>query len=128
MTLATLQLLAQQTISTITPATGPTGAAPPPWFVALSNYGPIVLIVLFFWFFVSGSKRKQDRERKDLLGNLKKGDRIRLIGGEYGAVVDIKDARVLVKVDETSNTKIWYAREAVASVEVEEKEKVGGGQ
>lgn len=100
--------------------TGPTttgGTPPPDWYVALINWGPIVLLIVVFFVFMNGSKRKQERERANLLDNLKKGDKVRLIGGEYGAVVETRDGRVLVKVDEGSNTKIWYAKEAVASVE-----------
>jgi hypothetical protein len=36
-------------------------------------------------------------------------------------VVDTRDDRVLLKVDETSNTKIWYARSAIHRVVAEEK-------
>ena len=56
-----------------------------------------------------------------MLAKMKKGDEIQTIGGEYGRVVDVRDDRVLVKVDETSNTKIWYSRNAIHRVVTEEK-------
>ena len=128
-----LQSLAWRLLATA--VSTPSGAAPtstaaattqpaaPSWFVFLQQFGPIILIVVVFWVFMSGSKRKQDRARSSLLDNLKKGDKVKLIGGEYGAVVETRDGRVLVKVDEGSNTKIWYAREAIASVEKDVKEE-----
>jgi preprotein translocase subunit YajC len=99
------------------------GPPPPGWLTFLNNFGPLILIAVVLIVLTSGSKRRQERERKNLLDNLKKGDRVKLFGGEFGAVVDVKDTKVLLKVDEGSNTKIWYAREAVASVEKEETPK-----
>ena len=109
-----------QAAATTAPTSQP---APPAWLAFLTNFGPILLIFVVFIVLSGGTKRKTERERKSLLENLKKGDRIKLIGGEYGAVVDVKDTKVLVKVDEGSNTKIWYARDAVSGVESEETPK-----
>lgn len=122
--------LLAQAATTATPATGP-GAKPPGWFEFLSSFGPIILLVIVFIWFSSSAKRRQERERATLLNSLSKGDKVKLIGGEYGSIVETRDGRVLVKVDESSNTKIWYAREAIASVEKDAapaKDKVAGGQ
>ncbi len=43
------------------------------------------------------------------------------IGGELGKVVEAREDRVLLKVDESSNTKIWYTRSAINRVLGEEK-------
>jgi preprotein translocase subunit YajC len=59
-----------------------------------------------------------------MLKQLKRGDRIQTIGGIQGAVVRAEESRVEVKVDESSNTKIWFARTAIARViEAEKVEK-----
>jgi preprotein translocase YajC subunit len=52
---------------------------------------------------------------------MKKGDEIQTIGGEFGRVVEIKDDRVLIKVDETSNAKIWFGKSAIHRIVTEEK-------
>lgn len=96
----------------------PTSQPAPAWLQFLnSGIMPIALVIIVFLLFTSGGKKKQERERKDLLDNLKRGDHVRLFGGEFGTVVDVRGTKVLIKVDESSNTKILYAREAVASVE-----------
>ena len=104
-----------------TPAAGaaaPTSQPAPAWLQFLSSgMMPIILILIVFMLFTSGSKRKQEQARKNLLDNLKRGDHVRMIGGEYGTVVDVRGTKVLVKVDESSNTKILYARDAVQVVE-----------
>lgn len=84
---------------------------------------PIILGVIALMWITGSSKRKQEKERLGLLSNLKRNDKIRLIGGEFGSVVEVKDNKVLVKVDESSNTKIWYAKDAVQAVEKESAAK-----
>ena len=98
-----------------TPATQP--AQPPPWM----QFVPIILLVVIFYLFMFKSRGKEKHKREDMLSKLKKGDEVQTIGGEYGRVVDTRDDRVLLKVDETSNTKIWYARSAIHRVVAEEK-------
>ena len=100
------------------------GTPPPPWLQFLGSFGPIILIFALLWFFIIGSKRRQDRQRNDMLGGMKKNDKVILVGGEIGALVDIRDDRILVKVDESNNTKIWYTKEAISKVVKEKDEKV----
>jgi preprotein translocase subunit YajC len=115
-----LTLLAQTAAQTAAPTSQPA----PPWLNFLnSGMLPIAIIFIAFLLFSSGGKRKQEQQRKNLLDNLKKGDHVRLIGGEYGVVADVRDKKVLIKVDESSNTKILYAREAVAAVEPDKDAK-----
>jgi preprotein translocase subunit YajC len=59
-----------------------------------------------------------------MLGQLKKGDRIQTIGGVLGTVVEARDTEVLVKVDESSNTKIRFARSAIHRVLEDDKAEV----
>jgi preprotein translocase subunit YajC len=39
-----------------------------------------------------------------------------MVGGELGSIVEVRDNDVLVKVDESSNTKIRYVKDAVAAI------------
>ena len=59
-----------------------------------------------------------------MLGGLKKGDRIQTIGGILGTVVEARETDVLVKVDESSNTKIRFSRSAMHRVVDETDAKV----
>ena len=104
-------------------ATGPaTHPVDPPWYA-----GPmvpiIVLVVIMYVYMFRQKGGGKDRSRTDMLANMKKGDEIQTIGGEFGRVVEVKDDRVLVKVDETSNTKIWYSRNAIHRVVTDDKAK-----
>jgi preprotein translocase subunit YajC len=87
------------------------------------THGPFPLIIVFLvvmYITMILPKRKQDKSRQDMLSNMKRGDEIQTIGGIVGKVVEARDDRVLVKVDETSNTKIWFLRSAIARVTAEE--------
>ena len=57
---------------------------------------------------------KQKRRRQEaLLNQLKKNDRVVTIGGAVGVIVDVKDKEVVLKVDESNNTKIRIKRWAI---------------
>ncbi len=109
-----LQILAQ---------TAPT-TQPRPWFASLfsSPIPPLMLVIVVFYFLMIRSKRGQEKQRENMLANLKKNDRIRTIGGILGTVVETRDDEVVVKVDETSNTKIRFARSAIHAVISRDKE------
>lgn len=91
---------------------------PVPWWAQMiqSPMFVLILIMAVMWFFVLRGKRNQDKQRKDMLSQLKKGDRIQTIGGIIGTVVEAREDSVLVKVDESNNTKIRFSRAAIHRV------------
>ena len=102
------------------PTTGPAtkGAVQKPLWAALfeSPMTILILAIVLFYILMIRSKRNQDRQRQDMLGQLKRGDRIQTIGGILGTVLEAREDEVLVKVDETSNAKIRFARSAIHRV------------
>jgi preprotein translocase subunit YajC len=81
----------------------------------------VLLGVLVLYIFMAKNKRGDEQKRKNMLAQLKKGDEIQTIGGIIGKVIEARDDRVLVKVDETANAKIWFSRNAIHRVLEEEK-------
>jgi len=112
--LTSLHILSQTT----TPAAPTTAPTPPP---AWTPFVPIVLIVVVFYLFFWRGKRNDDRKRTDMLSQLKRGDRIQTIGGILGTVIEARETEVVVKVDESSNTKIRFSRSAINKVFEEDK-------
>jgi len=95
---------------------------PPGWYSVLSN--PLFMLVpllLILYIFVIRAKSKQDKERRQMIENLKKGDRVQTIGGILGTVVETREHEVLLKVDESANTKIRFTRNAIHRVIEDEK-------
>jgi preprotein translocase subunit YajC len=98
------------------------GKEAPPLMQFLSSPMTFVLLgVLVLYIFMAKNKRGDEQKRKNMLAQLKKGDEIQTIGGIIGKVIEAREDRVLVKVDETANAKIWFSRNAIHRVLEEEK-------
>jgi preprotein translocase subunit YajC len=104
------------TSSSTAPGTPAAKAPPPDAFLLIKQMGPIILMVVVFLLLLNRSKKKESKGRTDMLSNLKKGDEVQTIGGILGKVMDAREDRVLVKVDESSNTKIWFSRTSIHRV------------
>jgi preprotein translocase subunit YajC len=104
-------------IQIVAQTTGPgatTRQVDAPWYA--NQFIPILLLIVVFYMFMFRSKKGQEQKRTQMLAAMKKGDEVQTIGGEFGRIVETRDDRILLKVDETSNTKIWYARSAIHRV------------
>ena len=77
---------------------------------------PMILIFVIFYFMLIRPQRKKDKEAKQMLDNLKVGDRICTLGGIYGTIVRIKDQVLTIEVGE-QKTQMMIARWAVRNVE-----------
>lgn len=86
--------------------------------LATSQYSSIITIVLMlavFYFLLIRPQRKQQKTRKEMLGNLKVGDVVTTIGRLYGTVVKIKDDIITVSVG-PDDTKLMFDRRGIDSV------------
>jgi preprotein translocase subunit YajC len=84
---------------------------------------PMIAISLILLYFNFTSKKKQDRDRKAQLGAMKRGDRVKTIGGILGTIVEVRDGEIVVKVDESNNTKIKFDPSAISRI-ITEDDKV----
>jgi preprotein translocase subunit YajC len=80
----------------------------------LINALPILAIVAVFYFLVIAPANKQRRQQQEMLGSLKKGDRVLTSGGIYGTIQGVEADVVYLKIAE--NVKIKVARSAVSGV------------
>ena len=125
--LSTTLLTLTQMIAQAPPASRPTTR--PGWTALFDNPMMVILIgFVFLYFFLFRSKRKQEKQKQELLNQIKRGDRVQTIGGILGKVVDVEERKVLLKVDESSNTKIWFSRSAVHRVLASDDEKAEPGK
>ena len=72
------------------------------------------LIIVIFYFLIIRPQSKKQKETKNMLSQLKKGDRIVTAGGMRGSIHSLKEDTVVVKVDD--NTKLEFNRSAISSV------------
>lgn len=114
-----IELLAQAAGPTTAPSTQPT---PGPLFQFFqSPMMPLLLGIAVLYIFMFRNKGNEKKQREQMLANLKRGDRVQTIGGILGTVVEARESDVLLKVDESSNTKMRFARSAIHRVLEEEK-------
>lgn len=96
------------------PASQP--AAPSATDFLRSPLVPLMLAIVVIWWFMSRGRTKERHRYEQMLGSLKKNDRVQTIGGVLGTVVDVRDNEVVLKVDEASNVKMRFNRSAIKEV------------
>ena len=72
------------------------------------------LVFVIFYFLIIRPQNKKQKETKQMLAALKKGDKVVSIGGIRGTILSIKDDVVVLKVD--ANTKMTFSRSAISNV------------
>ena len=79
----------------------------------------LMLLLVGMIVFSMFSGRKQKKRRAIMLDSLQKRDTVLTRGGVFGTIVEIKPDRVVLKVDESSNTRITVLRDSIEKVTVE---------
>jgi preprotein translocase subunit YajC len=109
-----LEIIAQTPAPTTAPAASP---------IPFGPFVPIVLIIIVFYFIIIRPQQKQSKQRQNLLSALKVNDRVQTVGGLLASVVEVRDNKVRLKIDETNNVKAWYTRSAIHRI-VEDDSKI----
>lgn len=87
------------------------GAPPGPDLMLLFVVLIVAMLVFTMW-----SSRRDRKRREAMISAVKKHDRVQTIGGVIGSVLEVKPDTIVLKVDESSNTRITFARSAVQQV------------
>lgn len=74
-----------------------------------------ILAIYMFFIMFRGPKKKQQEHQK-MVQSLSKNDRVRTIGGIFGTVLDVRDDEIVLKIDESTNTKMRVSPQAIATV------------
>ena len=81
-------------------------------FAMLSAYGPVVVMVIAFYFLLYRPQQAEQRRRDDMLSTLHKGNKIVTVGGIYGEIVEIKNNVIDMKIADKVVIKV--SRDAVS--------------
>jgi len=94
------------------------GGAPnpnqPEWVQMASSLLPIVLIFVVFYFMLIRPQQRKQKEMKQMLDNLKSGDKIVTSGGILGTVTNVKEKTVVVRI--ADNVKVEMLRSAIQAI------------
>ena len=91
------------------------GAAPTSMFGGDMMFILLPVILVLILLTVLGPRKEQKR-RNSMLKAMKKHDRVQTVGGVIGSITEIKSDTIVLKVDETSNTRMTFTRDAVQQI------------
>ena len=83
----------------------------------------LVMMYLLFW----RPQQKQAKKRTEMLGQIKKNDRVMTIGGIYGIVYSISGDEVTLKIDERNDVRIRVSRGSISRILGDEVGGAAGG-
>ena len=79
-------------------------------------------VIAFMMLTMRSQKKREKKQREELYARLGKNDRILTVGGVIGTVVSVKDNEVLVKVDESTNTKMTFLKTSIQRIVTDDKD------
>ncbi len=111
----------EQVTTTTTQADGTNGTTaetppPPTPMQKFMQFAPLVVIFIVMYFLMFRGPKKKQQQHQEMVSALAKNARIRTIGGIFGTVLDVRDDEIVIKIDESTNTKMRISPSAVATV------------
>jgi len=84
----------------------------------ISTLMPLLPIPFLFYFLMIRPKQLEDRKRQEMIGALKKNDKVMTAAGIYGTVVQVDPDhdRVVLRVDDDRGVKLTFSRSSVLKV------------
>jgi preprotein translocase subunit YajC len=92
------------------------GGAPQGPAAIISSFLPLILIFAIFYFLLIRPQSKKAKEHKQMLENLRKGDKVMTNGGIYGVIEDIDGESVTLKIGVGSDVRIRINRSYIANL------------
>ncbi len=77
---------------------------------------PIILIFLIMYFLIFRPQMKKQKEQKQMIESLKKGDKVITVGGIFATIAGIKEKEGTLILKIADNTKIELAKTSIAKV------------
>lgn len=99
----------------------PEDTAPKPPGSNMFLFIMLPLLLVYMFFMMRGPKKKRQEHQK-MVSSLSRNVRVRTIGGIYGTVLDVRDDEIVLKIDESTNTKMRVSPQAIATVLTEKNE------
>ncbi|MEJ5230035.1 MAG: preprotein translocase subunit YajC [Pseudothermotoga sp.] len=110
-------------------APGTTGSAPTSTTATGSGFSFIFLLAILFamfYFLIILPQRRREKQFRDMISNMKRGDTVITVGGIVGKIIDIKKDTIKIKTAMT--TELEITKRAIATVLKEEAKQEEKGQ
>ncbi len=92
-----------------------TATASQGWLQQLMTWGPLVLIVVAFYFLLIRPQKKQEKKTAEMRNSITEGDLVTTIGGITGTVRQIKDDDTYIIETGADKSKIAVKKWAIQS-------------
>ena len=79
-----------------------------------SSFIPLILMFVIFYFLLIRPQQKKSKEHREMISNIKKGDRIVTSGGIHGDVTHVGETTMTLKI--ADKVRIKLARSNVAAL------------
>ncbi|MEE8155800.1 MAG: preprotein translocase subunit YajC, partial [Phycisphaerales bacterium] len=78
----------------------------------------VVLVMMFLAMIIFSfmGQRRDRKKREAMISAVQKHDKVQTVGGLIGSVVEVKTDTIVLKVDESANTRITFARSSIQQV------------
>jgi preprotein translocase subunit YajC len=74
----------------------------------------LIAFIAIMYFLMIRPQQKRDKERRNLLASISKGDSVVTMGGICGTIVGLSESNVVLRVDD--NVTMEFVRSAVSQV------------
>jgi len=109
-------------LSILAQATGgaPAGGAKQSPAAAFFPFALILAMFAFIFLTSRSQKKREKKERETMFNAMSKNDRVLTVGGVIATVISVKDSEVVLKVDESTNTKMTFLKTSIQRIITEE--------
>ncbi len=85
-----------------------------------ASFLPLIIIFAIFYFLLIRPQQKKSKQHREMLGSVKKGDKVITTGGIYGLVESVGEKTVILKISE--NMKVKFGKSYIAAVRTSAEE------
>ncbi|TPG55495.1 preprotein translocase subunit YajC [Roseomonas nepalensis] len=82
----------------------------------LMQFAPLLLIFGVFYFILIRPQQKKLKEHRDMLGQLKRGDRVVTGGGLVATITKVKEGSDEIEAEIAPNVRVTLVRTTIGSV------------
>ncbi|MFO8085202.1 MAG: preprotein translocase subunit YajC [Desulfobacterales bacterium] len=87
-------------------AMGQSGAAGEGAQGGFTAFIPLILMFVIFYFLLIRPQQKKTKEHREMISNLRKGDRVITAGGIYGRITGLDDTTVTLEIADKVRVKL----------------------
>jgi len=89
----------------------------------IAGFLPIIILFVIFYFLLIRPQQKKAKDHREMITNLRKGDKIITSGGIFGTIINLDDTTIGLEIAEKIKIKITRGNVASLSSDINAKPK-----